>query len=98
LNEELEAIQDIRMDGAPEDEVAARLDAARRPIEANLERHDRALHDLMTRHDEHLVSHDVAGRTATLDAMRTLLLERTYLTNLLATVRRGLAGGGGPVL
>jgi molecular chaperone HscB len=98
LNEELEAIQDVRAEGAPADEVAARLDAARRPIDANLERHDRELHDLMFRHDEYLASGDATARTGILDAMRTLLLERTYLTNLIATVRRGLAGGGGPVL
>jgi molecular chaperone HscB len=98
LNEELEAIQDIRLEGAPAAEVEARFDAARRPIEANLERHDRELHDLMTRHDECLLSGDATGRTAILDLMRTLLLERTYLTNLLSTVRRGLAGSGGPVL
>jgi molecular chaperone HscB len=98
LNEELEAIQDRRAGGAPADEVAARLDAARQPIEANLERHDRELRELMARHDDHLVSGDTTARTRVLDALRTLLLERTYLTNLLATVRRGLAGGGGPVL
>jgi molecular chaperone HscB len=98
LNAELEAIQDLRTSGAPADEVAARLAAARQPIEANLDRHDRELHDLMTRHDAYLVSGDTAGRTTILDAMRTLLLERTYLTNLLDTVRRGLAGSGGPVL
>lgn len=98
LNAELEEIQDIRAAGAPADEVASRLAAARLPIEANLERHDRELHDLMTRHDDHLSSGDSAGRKAILDTMRTLLLERTYLTNLIATVRRGLAGGGGPVL
>lgn len=98
LNEELEAIEDDRAAGAPADGIAARLDAARRPIEANLARHDGGLRSLMARHDAQLSEGDTAGRKATLDALRTLLLERTYLTNLLATVRRGLAGSGGPVL
>lgn len=98
LNEELEAIEDDRAAGAPADRIAARLDAVRRPIEANVERHDAALRDLMARHDARLAAGDGAGRREALDALRTLLLERTYLTNLLATVRRGAAGAGGPVL
>jgi molecular chaperone HscB len=97
LNEELEAIQDLRAEGGPAADVTARLDAARQPIEANLERHDRELQELMARHDEQLAAGDAAGRKNTLDGMRTLLLERTYLTNLLATVRREQAAEDGAV-
>ncbi len=97
LNEELEAIQAMRTAGAPASDVGARLDAARKPIEANLDRHDLKLHELMARHDQVLAAGDVQGRKATLDEMRTLLLERTYLTNLLATVRREEAAESGPV-
>lgn len=97
LNEELEAIQELRSAGTPAFELGARLDAARRPIEANLEQHDLKLHELMARHDQQLAAADAEGRRATLDAMRTLLLERTYLTNLLDTVRREEAAESGPV-
>jgi molecular chaperone HscB len=91
LNEELESIQDMRADGAPAAEIAARLDQARQPIEANLERHDSELGVLMTQHDDRLSAGDVAGRTAALDSLRNLLLERTYLVNLLNTVKREMA-------
>ena len=95
LNEELEAIQDLKAEGAPVDEVEARLDAARRPIQANLDRHDAELAALMTRHDAQFAAGDADGRKATLDQLRTLLLERTYLTNLLATVKRTHDAGAG---
>jgi len=92
LNEELEAIQDLKAEGAPADLVSARLDGARTPIEANLAAHERELAELMAAHDSQFDAGDAAGRHATLEAMRTLLLERTYLTNLLATVRREMGG------
>lgn len=91
LNEELESIQDMRADGAAAAAVAARLERARQPIEANLERHDRELGELMAQHDDRLSAGDVAGRTAALDSLRKLLLERTYLVNLLNTVKREMA-------
>ena len=88
LNEELEAIQHLRASGAPDAEVAARLENARRPIEANLADHQRRLDSLMARHDAECAAGDPALRQKTLETMRALLLERTYLTNLLAIVRR----------
>jgi molecular chaperone HscB len=91
LNEELEAIQELRESGAPAAGVAARLADARQPIEGNITRHDETLETLMRRHDEQAAIGDEAGRKATLDGLRTLLLERTYLVNLLATVRREAA-------
>jgi hypothetical protein len=63
------------------------------PIEENLAEHERQLAALMTTHDAQFNADDAAGRRATLEAMRTLLLERTYLTNLLAAVRREMSGG-----
>lgn len=93
LNEELEAIEEMRGEGAPAGAIAERLDAARGPIEANLAEHERQLDSLMTVHDGSLDAGDAEGRHATLAKIRTLLLERTYLTNLLATVRRGMNGG-----
>jgi molecular chaperone HscB len=93
LNEELEAIQDMRAEGASASEIALRLHAARQPIEANLVRHEEQLEALMATHDARLEADDADGRREALTAMRTLLLERTYLTNLLATVRREASAG-----
>ncbi|MFO7695204.1 MAG: Fe-S protein assembly co-chaperone HscB [Vicinamibacterales bacterium] len=88
LNEELEAIQDMRAEGASASAVALKLSAARRPIEANLARHEEQLHALMSEHDACLEGGDTEGRQSALSQLRTLLLERTYLMNLLSTVRR----------
>jgi molecular chaperone HscB len=93
LNEELEAIQDLRAEGASASAIALRLHAARQPIEANLARHEEQLEALMAAHDARLEADDAGGRREALAAMRTLLLERTYLTNLLATVRREAGAG-----
>ncbi len=93
LNEEIEAIGDMRSAGAAQDEIAARLEGARGPIEANLLIHETRLRELMDVHDEQFDADDVAARHATLQALRTLLVERTYLTNLLAAVRREMDGG-----
>jgi molecular chaperone HscB len=95
LNEELEAIQDLRASGAPAADVTRRLEAARLPIERNLDRHDRQLNELMTRHDRLAEAGDADGRKAALDSLRTLLLERTYLVNLLNAVRREQAAEDG---
>jgi len=92
LNEELEAIQEMREGGAPAADVAARLDAARKPIESNLAEHERQVSALMATHDQQWHDGDLAGRHATLEALRALLVERTYLTNLIATVRREVGG------
>jgi molecular chaperone HscB len=98
LNEELEAIQDMRREGAAPGAVAERLDAARRPIEAHLAEHERQISALAETHDARLEAGDAAGRRETLAALRTLLLERTYLANLLSTVRREMNGGEAPRL
>jgi molecular chaperone HscB len=93
LNEELEAIQDMRAEGASASEISLRLHAARQPIEANLARHEEQLDALMSAHDARLEENDAEGRRAALSEMRTLLLERTYLMNLLAAVRRESSTG-----
>jgi IS30 family transposase len=93
LNEELEAIQDMRAEGASAASIALRLGEARRPIEANLARHEEQLDALMSAHDACLEAGDPDGRHSALTELRTLLLERTYLMNLLATVRREASAG-----
>ena len=93
LNEELEAIQDLRAEGASASEIGLRLHAARQPIESNLARHEEQLDALMSEHDARLEADDTQGRHTALTRLRTLLLERTYLLNLLATVRRESGAG-----
>jgi molecular chaperone HscB len=93
LNEELEAIQELREGGAPAEAVAARLAAARTPIEATLAEHERQLEALIADYDGRSEAGDADGRQRALAALSTLLLERTYLANLIATVRREEAGG-----
>jgi molecular chaperone HscB len=92
LNERLEQIQQMRAEGADQAAVTARLEEARRPIEGKLDVHQGDLDALMAQHDAQWESGDAAGRRQTLEALRALLVERTYLTNLLATVRRELGG------
>lgn len=92
LNEELEAIQEMRLEGVGADVIADRLDRARRPVEAKLDEHNRQLAELGRQHDGQLEAGDTEARRATLESLRTLLLERTYLTNLLSTIRREMGG------
>ncbi|MEW5982720.1 MAG: Fe-S protein assembly co-chaperone HscB [Acidobacteriota bacterium] len=92
LNEELEAIQDMRLEGAGAGLIAVRLEQARQPVEAKLDEHNRRLADLGRTHDAQLDAGDDEARTTTLATLRTLLLERTYLTNLLSTIRREMSG------
>jgi hypothetical protein len=47
----------------------------------------------MAAHDACLEADDTEGRHEALTKLRTLLLERTYLMNLLATVRREAGAG-----
>jgi molecular chaperone HscB len=93
LNEELEAIQDMRAEGASASAIALRLHAARQPIESSLARHEEDLEALMSEHDACLEAGDTEGRHAALMQLRTLMLERTYLMNLLTTVRREAGAG-----
>ena len=79
LNEELDEIREARESGDDPDALRARLDEARKPIEAKRDQHERDLDTLSAAWDE---KHD----RATLDALRERLLERNYLRNLLATI------------
>jgi molecular chaperone HscB len=87
LNEELERIQDLRRSGVPVADLAGPLDAARRPVEDKLAEHDRQLAEWSATWDRQVDAGDPA-RLATLDRLRTVLVERTYLTNLLALAKR----------
>ncbi len=87
MNEEIARIQDLQRRGAPGEEIAALFDAARKPIDERLAEHDRQLAEAAAEWDRQLEAGNPARRT-TLDRIRIILLERSYLTNLLAQVRR----------
>jgi molecular chaperone HscB len=89
LNEELDEIRAEREAGAPADRLRARLDAARRPVEERAARQEARLQTLFERWDRQLdedAPTDV--RRLTLEAIRSLLQERSYIANLLAVVNR----------
>jgi molecular chaperone HscB len=93
LNEQLDEARNLRAGGAPEREWHARLEAARRPIDAKRADHEAQLRELAARWDD-LV--DACGtdaprqRRAVLEALSARLLERNYIANLLAGVEREL--------
>lgn len=97
LNEELDEVREMRAGGAPEAEWRARLAAAAAPIERKRAEHEAQLHELSNRWDA-LSDDDAPGRTEVLAALRERVLERNYISNLLATIEREATGKGGPQL
>jgi molecular chaperone HscB len=93
LNEELDEIREQREAGTDAATLAARLAAARRPIEAKRDEHERALADASEQWDR-LADAPADQRRATLETLRQLLLERNYITNLLATIEREASARG----
>ncbi len=93
LNEELDEIQEARQAGASPHVLRARLDAARRPIDARREQHERSVSELSQRWDglDGASPDRAPDRITVLDALREQLLERNYITNLLATIDREAA-------
>ena len=85
LNEELDEIREAREAGSDPERLRARLDAARKPIDAKREEHEQQLQALSAQWD-------AAQKRETLDALRERLLERNYINNLLATIEREAAG------
>ena len=81
LNEELDEIREQRESGADPAALRDRLARARLPIESKQEAHDRQLEELSAAWDER---HD----HATLESLRSLVLERHYMRNLLDTIDR----------
>jgi molecular chaperone HscB len=84
LNEELDEIRDARANGAPPDQVRARLERARKPIEDKRDEHEQQLTDLAAKWD-------ATGDRAVLEALRDRILERNYINNLLAGIEKELA-------
>ena len=87
LNEELDEIRELRESGGDAAHLRARLEAARKPIDRKRDEHERQIQDLSNRWDGQEQA-TPAERRATLDALREQLLERHYITNLIATIER----------
>jgi len=91
LNEELDAVRHERAGGAAEHEWKGRLDRARAPIEAKRAEHEAELRELSARWDE-LADRGASAseRGPVLFALRDRMLERNYISNLLAGIEREL--------
>ncbi len=89
LNEELDEVRAAREAGVPAEQVQARLEAARRPVEERAARQEAQLEALFQRWDKQVDEEappDV--RRATLESLRGLLQERSYIANLIAATDR----------
>jgi molecular chaperone HscB len=83
LNEELDEVREQRSSGAAPDVWKRRLERARLPIEAKRAEHEAQLQELSARWD-------ATGDRAVLESLRDRILERNYITNLLAGIEREL--------
>jgi molecular chaperone HscB len=83
LNEELDEVREQRASGDPAEVWKNRLERARQPIEAKRVEHEAQLLELSARWD-------ATGDHAVLEALRDRILERNYITNLLAGIEREL--------
>jgi molecular chaperone HscB len=91
LNEELDEIRDLRVSGAPTDVWKARLERARGPIERKRDIHEAQLQVLSARWDALLdAKASIAERRPVLEALRERVLERNYISNLLAGIEKEL--------
>jgi molecular chaperone HscB len=89
LNEELDEIRGAREAGASPEQLGARIEAARRPVEERAARQEAQLEALFLRWDKQVdeqAPRDV--QRATLETIRGLLQERSYIANLIATASR----------
>jgi molecular chaperone HscB len=92
LNEELDEIRDMRASGTPAGQLKSRLERARGPIEAKRAAHEAQLEHLFAQWDA-LVDRGApdAERRPVLEALRERVLERNYISNLLAGIEREMA-------
>jgi molecular chaperone HscB len=92
LNEELDEVRELRAGGASAEELRARVERARQPIEVKRAAHEEDLQKLSLQWDA-LVEQGApaAERREVLTALRERMLERNYINNLLAGIERELA-------
>jgi molecular chaperone HscB len=89
LNEELDEIRAAREAGTAPEQLGARLESARRPIEERAARQEGQLEALFQRWDKQLDEQSPRDvRRATLESIRSLLQERSYIANLIAAAHR----------
>jgi molecular chaperone HscB len=89
LSEQLDAIRAAREAGAPAGALRARLAAVSDPLVVRRAEHDRRLDELSRQWDEQLEAGVPPPECRkTLEALRELLLERTYVDNLVAALDR----------
>jgi molecular chaperone HscB len=92
LNEELDDIRAQRESGAPVGEWKDRLERARQPIEEKRAAHEAQLEGLAARWDALVDAGAPAPeRRSVLEALRERMLERNYISNLLAGIERELS-------
>lgn len=91
LNEELDEIRELRESGGDPARLAARLEAARLPIEGRREAHEQQVSELSARWDAQPEAATAEQKRPLLEALRERLLERNYINNLLATIEREVA-------
>jgi molecular chaperone HscB len=91
LNEELDAVREMRAEGASVEQWRDRLERARQPIEDRRAAHEAELKALSVRWDA-LVDRGAprGDREPVLVALRERMLERNYINNLLAGIEREL--------
>ena len=93
LNEELDEVRDLRASGASTDDWTARLQRARQPIDEKRAAHESQIAAVSQRWDALLDRPaDDPERAGVLHALRELMLERNYISNLLATIETEVAG------
>jgi molecular chaperone HscB len=91
LNEELDAVRELRAAGSPAEEWKGRLQAAREPIERKRAEHEAQLDALSSQWDALVdAAAPESARREVLVALRERLLERNYIQNLLAGIEREL--------
>jgi molecular chaperone HscB len=88
LNEQLDEIRELRESGADPAQLRQRLNAAKLPIQARRDEHERRVAELSEQWDRTAADAPPAERRATLDALRECVLERNYINNLMATIDR----------
>ena len=91
LNEELDAVRELKAAGAPKPEWQRRLIEARRPIEAKQAEHEADLKELAARWDAMIdTGTSATERPELVKALSERMLERNYIRNLLDGIEREL--------
>src|SRR5688572_6776839 len=94
LNEQLDEIRELREGGAEPADLARRFEAAKAPIEARRVEHERRVARLSEQWDALSADAPADARRGVLQVLRQCVLERNYITNLIATIDREASAHG----